>query len=78
MSREMDEPQVGPLPLQTLHRSLTPVRRAVVHDPELPIGGGVGFLIHHLLDQRTEGFDACLGLAAPEEPGAMNIPGSPA
>src|SRR5215212_10609034 len=37
MSGKVDEAQVGPLSLKALHRSLTPMRGAVVHDPEHPI-----------------------------------------
>src|SRR5215210_5372301 len=72
---KVDKLQIGPLSLKPVHRSLTPMRRAIVHDPEHPIGGGVGFLSHHLPDQPSEGFDAILGLTAPEEPRSMDIEG---
>jgi hypothetical protein len=75
MGRKMDETQVGPLSLKALHRSLTPMRGAVIHDPEHAIGGGVGLLFHHLLDQPPELFDAVLGLAMTEEFCPMDVPG---
>src|SRR5215210_1058571 len=75
MGRKVDEAQLRPRSLKALYRSLSPVRGAVVHDPEHAIGGGVGLLSHHSLDQPAEGFDAVLGLATTEESGPMDIPG---
>src|SRR5215208_6378189 len=75
VNRKVDEAQVGPFSLQTLHRSLTPMRGAVVHDPEHAIGGGVGLLFHRLLDQPPEGFDAVLRLTTTEKLRPVNIPG---
>src|SRR5215210_4147928 len=72
---KVDKLQIGPGTLQALHRSLTPMRGAIVYYPEHPIGGGVGLLSHHLIDQRTEGLDAALGLTAPEELRSMHVPG---
>src|SRR5918993_3396497 len=51
------------------------VRGAGIHDPEHAIGGGVGLLFHHLLDQPPEWFDAVLGLATTEEFCPMDVPG---
>src|SRR5215218_9596938 len=75
VSRKVDEAQVGPFSLKALHRSLTPMRGAVVHDPEHAIGGGVGLLFHRLLDQPPEGFDAVLRLTTTEKLRPVNIPG---
>jgi hypothetical protein len=75
VSRKVDEAQVGPFSLKALHRSLTPMRRAVVHDPEHAIGGGVGLLFHRLLNQPPEGFDAVLRLTTTEKLRPVNIPG---
>src|SRR5215216_4230196 len=65
--REVNEPQIGPRSLKTLHGSLSTMRGAVVHHPEDPIRRGVGLHAHHLLYQPTERLDAVLRLAAPEE-----------
>src|SRR5215210_639228 len=75
MSGKVDEHQIGPGALKALHRSLTPMRGAVVHYPEHPLGGGVGFLSHHLLDQRAEGLDAVLRLATTEKLRPVHVPG---
>src|SRR5215208_489535 len=75
MSGKVDEPQVGPRSLKAFHRSLAPMRRAVVHYPEHPLGGGVGLLSHHLIDQPTEGLNAVLRFPAPEELRPMHVPG---
>src|SRR5215207_820473 len=75
VSRKMDESQVGPLPLQTLHRGISSVGGTIVHHPEDPTRRGVGFLLHHLLDEAAKRLDADLRLATPEEPGAMDVPG---
>src|SRR5215207_7688127 len=73
--REVDEPQIGPRSLKTLHGSLSTMRGAVVHHPEDPIRRGVGLHAHHLLYQPTERLDAVLRLAAPEELRSMHVPG---
>src|ERR671915_196031 len=73
--RKVDEAQVGPLSLQTLHASLPTVAGAVVHYPEHPLGGGVGLLSHELIDKAAEGLDAVLRLATTEELRPVYIPG---
>src|SRR5215208_7338633 len=55
MGRKVDEAQLRPRSLKALYRSLSPVRGAVVHDPEHAIGGSIGLFSHHILDQRAEG-----------------------
>src|SRR5215208_3098221 len=75
VSRKMDESQVGPPPLKTLHRGDASVGGTIVHHPEDPTGRGVGFLLHHLLDEAAKRLDADLRLATSEEPGAMDVPG---
>src|SRR5918994_6716524 len=76
MCRKVDEVQVGPLSLKALHRSLTPMRGAIVHDPEHPLGGRVRLPLHYLLDQPPERLDAVLRFATTEKPSAVDIPGS--
>src|ERR671920_500886 len=75
VSRKVDEAQVGPFPLQTLHASLSTVAGAVVHYPEHPLGGGVRLLFHDLTDKAAEGLDAVLRLATTEELRPVYIPG---
>jgi len=67
MSRKVNKAQVGPFSLKALERSLTPMGGAVVHNPEHAISRSIGLLSHHLVYQPTEGLDAVVGLAAPEE-----------
>src|SRR5918993_5886800 len=73
--RKVDEAQVGPLSLQTLHASLPTVAGAVVHYPEYPLGGGVRLPSHDLIDKAAEGLDAVLGLATTEELRPADVPG---
>ena len=61
--------------LKALHRSLTPMRGAIVHDPKHPICGGVGLLFHDLIDQPTERLDTVLSLTTTEKLRPVNIPG---
>ena len=64
-----------PAPLQALHARLAAMRGAVVHDPEDPARGAVGFLAHNLVDQATEGCDAGPAFATAKELGALHVPG---
>src|SRR3712207_2412954 len=63
-------------PYTTLFRSSLPtVRGAVVHDPEHPIGGSVGLLLHDLIHQPAEGLDTAPRLATTEKLRPVDIPG---
>ncbi len=61
--------------IHPLHRSLAPVRRAVVHHPEHSIRRAVDRPLHHLLDQSPERLDSCLGLAEAHHQPLLNVPG---
>src|SRR5215210_326564 len=74
MSRKVNKAQLGPFSLKALERSLTPMGGAVVHYPEHAISRSIGLLFHHLIHQPTEGLDAVVGLAAPEELRSMHVP----
>src|SRR5713101_263017 len=59
--------------LQTTHAGATAMGRAVVHDPEDPASGFVGWLAHHVGHQFLEGDDAGGRFAAAEELHAVNV-----
>ena len=63
------------LALEPLDRGLTTVRGAVVDDPEHAPRRAVRLDAHDLADQPPERLDAGLGLAAPEQPGPVDVPG---
>jgi len=50
------------------------VDRAPVHDPEHAASGTIGFLVHHLGDESTEGDDGDLLDDLAEESGTMHVP----
>src|ERR1700678_1096916 len=65
-----------------LYRGVASVRRTVVHHPEHPaahvrasIRSPVFGVLHYLLDQASERFDAGLGFAAAHDPPLLNVPG---
>src|SRR5579859_3466853 len=60
---------------ETSDGGLAPMRAAVVEDPEDAPGGAVRLAGHDLADEPAERLDAGPLLTAPEEPGAMDVPG---
>ena len=75
VNRQMNQHQVGILLLQSLAGCLSTVRRAIVHNPEHPLGLPVGLLAHNLLDQAVEGSDPGGRVTIAEDLGAPDIPG---
>src|SRR6266699_3392149 len=71
----MYHPEVGVTTLQPLYTSLAPVRGAIVHNPEHPPGGAIGFLCHRLSNQSIEGSNTAGGLAPAKEFGTMYVHG---
>jgi len=71
----MDQDDGRPFGLQPTDRALTAMGRAVINDPEHPAGLAVGLLAHDLIDEAVERSAAGLGFAAPEQLGAMDVPG---
>ena len=49
--------------------------RTIVHDPGDPAGGPIGRLVHDLADQSIHGANTIFAFAAPEDFGAMDVPG---
>jgi hypothetical protein len=70
----VDGDDVGPLSTQVIGGFLTAMRRTVIHDPENPRGGSIGFLRHNLSCQGVEGRDARMSFAATEHLGSAHIP----
>ena len=75
VDRRVDDPDLRPALAEPRFRARTPVRAAVVDDPEDPAGTGIGFLAHHLVDEAPEGHDARARLTAPEDLGPVDVPG---
>ena len=57
-----------------LLRYFSPVRRAVVGDPENPVSRTIGFLPHHQVHQAMVGLDSRRGPAQSEHLGPANVP----
>jgi len=76
MGRGMDKDCIGPLGAKAVGGPLTPMNGAVVHDPEDASCRLVGILAHDFADEAIHRRDAILGLATPEDLGAVDIPGS--
>jgi len=75
VNRQMNQPQIGVLPLQSLAGGLSSVRRAVVHNPEHAFGLPVRFLTHDLRYQPIKRSDASGRVAAAKDFGAPDISG---
>ena len=69
----MNKHQVGIFGLPPSGCLGTPMRRAVVADPENPTRPAIGPLSHHLVDKTVKGRDSILGFAAAEEFGTVNV-----
>jgi hypothetical protein len=69
----MNEHQVGILGLKPLGCPGTPMRRAVVDDPENSASLAVGPLSHHLIDETVKGRYSSFGFAAAEEFGPVDV-----
>jgi len=73
--QQVDQSQARPLCLQAIDRGLATVRRAIVHDPEHPLGRHIRLGRHDLLDKAPEREDAGGLLAASHDNGAMHVIG---
>jgi hypothetical protein len=71
----VDQPQVGPLPLEPVDRRLAAVGAAVVDHPKHPLRRTVRLHHHDLGDEACERLDPSGGLAAAEQPRPVDIPG---
>ncbi len=76
VSGGVDKDCIGPLVSEAIGGSLTPMSRAVVHDPEDASCGLVGLLAHDFADEAIHRRDAILGFATTEDLGAVDIPSS--
>jgi len=75
MDRQMNSNGIRPLFLETINKTLPPVRRTVVHNPENSIGCFIRFLRHHLIHQPVKWFNAALGFTKAKNFCSVNIPG---
>src|SRR6266480_2736912 len=69
----MNKHQVGIFGLQPSGCLGTPMRRAVVADPENPTRPAIGPLSHHLVDKTVKGRDSILGLASAETTNSLAL-----
>src|SRR5204863_8214185 len=74
VDRSVHEPGGRPGLGHAVDGCLASVRRAVVDDPEHPVGAGVRFGGHDLLDKAGEGADAGARLAAAKHLAPVHIP----
>ena len=75
MHRRVDRNDGRPLLPDTIDTGLAAVGGAVVHGPEHPTSGAIGFLRHHVLQEAAEWCDAGLVFAKPMDFGPTYIPG---
>jgi len=75
MDRGMYQKRIRIPAVQTLHRVLTSVGRAIVGDPEDPPRRLVWRLAHDQIDQIVKTVNPCATAAQSEDPGLSNIPG---
>src|SRR5271157_4321486 len=67
MNRSMHQDQVAIALLETLYGAGTPMRRAVIYDPEYPPGFSIGLLAHDIGHQPIKRLNAAFGLAAAKQ-----------
>src|SRR5713101_5184292 len=75
MHRRMHQDGIGVFLLQTLHGTLTTMRRAIIHNPKHPLGMTIRLLLHHLIDQTPKRCYPCFGFTTPQHDAATDIPG---
>src|SRR6516164_3914845 len=67
---------IGPAGSDAIDCFMSAMSRAVIHDPEDPLGGFVGFAAHDRGDEAIGGSNAILLFTMSEELGTVNIPSS--
>ena len=72
---QVHQGEIVELCLETVDGALAAVNGAAVNDPEDALGRMIGFLGHHLGDERVEGDDGDLAEDVAEETGTVHIPG---
>jgi len=72
----VDEDRVGPFGAEAADSFLATMSGAVVHDPEDAASGLVGLLVHDFTDETLYWSHPIFDFAAPEDLGAMDVPGS--
>lgn len=73
MNWSVHQYQVAIALLEARHGAGTPMRGAVVNDPEYPPGLGIGWPAHNIGHQPIKGLDAVLGLTAAKQFDPVNI-----